>query len=64
MLTSLKTLPVTVLSLESVLCPIKQGCFDQTRARCVAIKVVSRELPGELTINQSNRFSLCAVPCD
>ena len=33
MLTSLQILPVTVLSLESVLCPIKQGCFDQTRAR-------------------------------
>ena len=64
MLTSLKILPVTVLSLESVLCPIKQRCFDQTRARFVAIKLVSRELPGELTINQSNRFSLCAVPCD
>ena len=34
MLTSLQILPVTVLTLESVLCPIKQGCFVQTlRAR-------------------------------
>ena len=36
MLTSLQILPVTVLSLGSVFCPIiiKQGCFDQTsRAR-------------------------------
>lgn len=64
MLTSLQILPVTVLSLEIVLCPIKQGCFDQTRARFVASKLVSREIPGELTINQSNRFSLYAVPCD
>ena len=34
MLTSLQILPVTVLTLESVLCPIKQRCFVQTlRAR-------------------------------
>ena len=69
-LTSLQILPVTVLSLERVLCPIKQGCFVQTSpTRFVASKLVkfglvSRELPGEVTINQSNRFSLCTVRCD
>ena len=61
MLTSLKILPVTVISLERFLCPIKQGLgFDEMHVS----KSVSRELPGELTINQSNRFSLCAVHCD
>ena len=71
MLTPLQILPVTVLTLESVLCPIKQGCFVQTsRARFLqaqkqsAVRQCFIFFPGKGTINQSNRFSLCVVRCD
>ena len=59
MLTSLKILPVTVLSLESVFCPIKQGCFVQTsRAR-----FLDSSEPWNFPANErsTNQISLRAV---
>ena len=60
MLTSLQILPVTVLSLESVLCPIKQGCFDQTRARFKISKPWTSRRTDDQPI-KSLLSALCAV---
>ena len=61
MLTSLKILPVTVLSLESVLCPIKQGCFDQTRARFANQWAVNFPANWRSTNQIASLCALCAL---